>query len=595
MSRSLTRLFEKKVDTNLRRLFSYFVKEKGKMFLSFVFMALSAASSSLIATILGKLTDLGFYDKEAWVLWAAPLGLVLIAVLHGGSMFASTYLLSRVSQDVLERIRSEMFAKMLRWKASSYQEVASGLFSTRFLNEANAMLTGSAQSFVRLFRDLLQVIALLGVLVYYNWQLSLITVVTGPLIYLILKTISKKLKHVIQGNQQMIAHLMNTAQESYRAQSLIKLYDSYDLENQKFSSLNEKIKRLVVKSITISSIAMPLTQIVAMLGVAVVLTVALLQAQEGQISFGEFITFLAAMLLLLPPLRNLAQLNGAIAGMSVAANGIFSTLDVEAENNSGKDQLSNVKGCIEFKNVSLTYPGAQKASVKDFNLVIAPGEHVALVGASGSGKTSIINLIPRFWEPTEGEIYFDGKPYSSIDLVSLRQQISIVSQTTFLFNESIRYNLTYGLGEISEERIREALQAVSMTDFIDSLPEGLDTVVGEGGGKLSGGQKQRLSIVRALLKNAPILILDEATSALDSETEHHFQQVLEVAMQGRTCITVAHRLSTIKNADRIIVMDQGDVKETGNHETLMSQNGIYANLVKLQSLTTVSDRESQHV
>lgn len=595
MSNCFTRLIEKKIDAKLRRLLTYFLKEKGKLMLALLCMTVSAASSSLIATLLGKLTDFGFYEREAWVLWAAPLGLVLIAVLHAGCMYASAYLLSKSSQLTLERIRSEMFSKMLRWKSAKYQDFSSGVFSARFLNEANGMLTKSAQAMVRLFRDFLQVIALLCLLIYYNWQLSLITFVTGPIIYLILKQISKRLKKVIKHNQEMIAYLMNTAQESYRAQGLIKIYNSYDQEHAKFLTLNERIKRLVMKSITIGSIASPLTQIVAMMGVAVVLTVALYQSQNGHISFGEFVTFLAAMLLLLPPLRSLAELNGTIATMSVAVNGIFSAMDVESEENTGDIVLEEVKGKIEFKDVSLTYSGSQTPSVRHFSFVVGEGEHVALVGASGSGKSSLINLILRYWEPTQGEILFDGKSYKSIDMKSLRRQFSVVSQHTFLFNESIRYNLTYGLGDIAEEKIHQALEAVSLTQFINSLPLGLDTVVGEAGGKLSGGQKQRLAIVRALLKDAPILILDEATSALDSESEKHFQEALEEVMKGRTCITVAHRLSTIKNSDRIVVMDQGEIKEIGNHETLMKKNGNYARLVKLQSLASYEKMELENV
>ena len=590
------RLFSSnKLDPNLKRLFAYLLNEKKKLIAAFLFMALSAASSSLIATLLGKLTDLGFYQKESWVLWGAPLGLIGIAVLHGGSMFASTYLLSKVSQDVLETIRLEMFKKMLHWPAKSYQNVASGLFSTRFLNEANAMLTSSAQLFVRLFRDLLQVIALLFVLIYYNWQLSFVTLVIAPIIVYILKAISRMLKKVMESNQKSIAHLMSTAQEAYRAQAIIKLYNSYELENQKFKQLNEMIRALVMKMISINSLGMPLTQIVAMLGVAVVLTIALIQAQNGSISFGEFITFLAAMLLLLPPLRNLAQLNGALVGMTVAAQGIFSTLDIEKEKDRGEKELGAAFKKITFDSVSLMYPQAKHPALKNFNLTISAGEHIALVGASGSGKTSLINLIPRFWEPSKGQILFDETNYLDLSLRSLRSRISIVSQNTFLFNESIRYNLTYGLGEVAEEKIREALKAVSLLEFVDSLPEGLETIVGEGGGKLSGGQKQRLSIVRALLKDAPILILDEATSALDSETEFHFQKALEVVMKGRTCITVAHRLSTIKSADRIIVMDKGEIQEIGQHEELMTKNGIYANLVRLQSLSFVQPSEAENV
>lgn len=586
---TLKNLMSRALDANVLRFLSYMKKEKWKMVFALLFMVLSGATSSMLASLLGNLTDIGFYEKESWVIYAAPLGLIGVAILHGGSMFGSAYLLATVSQRTLATIRSEMFAKIMRWPASGYIQNNSGLLSTRFVMEANAMMTNAARYAIRLFRDIIQVVALVLTLVYHSWQLSLIILVLGPAIYWVLKKIAQLMKEVMASSQRSIAHLMVEAQEGYQAQNLIKLYNNYDGANRKFNQLNRIIKKLALKMIAIGSLGDPLTQIVAMIAVAGVMTIAMIQVQAGAMTMGGFITFLTALLLLVPPLRNIANMNTTLVMMSVATSSIFETIDSVQEKDEGTIAPEKINGNIEFKDVSLTYPGRDVPAVQHFNLNVKAGEHVALVGASGSGKTTVINMIPRFWLPTEGEIIVDGHDYTQLKLDSLRRGIAIVSQNVFLFNESIRYNLTYGLENVSEDRIVQALEMAALSDFVASLPEGLETVVGEAGSKLSGGQKQRLSIARALLKDAPILILDEATSALDSESEHHIQVAIEKLMKGRTCFTVAHRLSTIKNADRIVVMNAGVIKEIGTHTELMEKDGDYAHLVKLQTLTKIEE------
>lgn len=585
----LKKILAKSMDKNVLRFLGYMKKEKWKMVFALLFMVLSGATSSMLASLLGNLTDIGFYQKESWVVYAAPLGLIGVAILHGGSMFGSGYLLAIVSQRTLATIRSEMFAKIMRWPASGYIQNSCGLLSTKFVMEANAMMTNAARYAIRLFRDIIQVIALVLTLIYHSWQLSLIILVLGPAIYWVLKKIAQLMKEVMASSQRSIAHLMVEAQEGYHAQNLIKLYNNYDGANKKFNQLNRIIKKLALKMIAIGSLGDPLTQVVAMIAVAGVMTVAMIQVQAGLMTLGGFITFLTALLLLVPPLRNIANMNTTLVMMSVATSSIFDTIDSVEEKDDGAIVLEKIKGNIEFKDVSLTYPERDTPAVQHFNLNVKAGEHIALVGASGSGKTTLINMIPRFWLPTEGQITVDGHDYTQIKLDSLRQGIAIVSQNVFLFNDTIRYNLTYGLGDVSEDRIAQALEMAALSDFVASLPEGLETVVGEAGSKLSGGQKQRLSIARALLKDAPILILDEATSALDSESEHHIQVAIEKLMVGRTCFTVAHRLSTIKNADRIVVMNSGVIKEIGTHAELMAEDGEYASLVKLQTLAKIEE------
>ena len=372
--------------------------------------------------------------------------------------------------------------------------------------------------------------------------------------------------------------------ETYEAERLIKISGTYDAEKKRFREVNDQIADLAIRINKISSIGTPATQLIGMTGVAIVLAIALWQTQQGMITLGEFVTFLAAMLLVLQPLKRLAGVNTAIVGMSVAAESIFQTLDEPLEAETGTVELRDVKGAVTFEHVSLRYPNAERDAVSDFNLKVKPGESIALVGFSGSGKTSVVNMIPRFWNPTAGRILIDGTDTKDVTLSSLRSQIAIVSQDVVLFDGTIRENIAYAMPDVTEEALSQAVEAAALTEFIASLPQGLDTPVGEAGSRLSGGQKQRISIARAILRNTPILILDEATSALDSESEAAIKTALDRLMAGRTTFIVAHRLSTIRNASRIVVMSDGVIQEIGTHEELLEKGGAYANLSKLQSL-----------
>ena len=320
-----------------------------------------------------------------------------------------------------------------------------------------------------------------------------------------------------------------------------------------------------------------------MAGVAVVVAFALFEAQQGLLTVGEFITFLSAMLLLMPPLQHLAGLNATFTSVSVAAQSVFSLIDTPEETDSGTESLEHAHGEITFTEVHMSYPGSANEALAGISFSVAAGEHVALVGHSGSGKSTAVNLVPRFWNVSSGSVKIDNIDVRDLTLSSLRHQISVVSQDVFLFDTSIRENVTYGLTGITDEDVKAAIEAAALTEFVQSLPQGLDTRVGENGNLLSGGQKQRVSIARALLKNAPILILDEATSALDSESEQKIKVALDCLMKGRTCLMVAHRFSTIENADRIIVMDQGRIVEEGTPDALIAKNGIYAKLKALQT------------
>lgn len=574
-----------KLDPNLRRLASYLPKYRWLVGGAIACMVIAAASSSLVASLLGKLTDLGFYNKQAWIVVAAPIALIAVSLLHGGSMFLSNYLLSRASQFLLQELRQQLFAKILRWPATAYQNNSTGLIASKFVNEANVALSKAAKSAVILVRDSLQIVGLSVMLVWHNVSLTVVTLLIAPLIVWLLRTISQKLKNVMASSQQNIATLLSRVQESYEAHTVVKITNAYDIEMNRFAGINDEVRKLVLRMTKIGSVGTPATQLIGMLGVAVVLAVALVQVQHGLMTMGDFVTFLTAMLLILPPLRRITSLNATVVMMTVAAQSIFATLDEPEEKDAGTAELKNVKGEVVFDHVTMRYPNTDHDAVHDFNLTVRPGESMALVGASGSGKTTLVNLLPRFWNPTGGRILIDGVNTQDVTLTSLRRNIAVVSQDVILFDGTIRDNIIYGTPNATDEDIAQAVEAAALKDFIDSLPDGLNTPVGEGGSRLSGGQKQRVSIARALLKNAPILILDEATSALDAQSEQAVKIALAHLMKDRTTFIVAHRLSTVENADKIVAMADGVIQEVGTHAELIRKEGLYARLCALQGIT----------
>ena len=585
----ITRL-KSKLNPSLLRLVTYLKPHRGKIAMSIVFMIGAGAASSLIAMLLGKLTDVGFYDQEAWIVVAAPIALIFISVLHGGSMFMSNYLLGKTSQAVLVKLRGEIFHKILRWPAATYQKNSTGNITSKFIFEANVALSNASKSCIILVRDSVQVVALTCVLVWNNWMLAIVSLIIAPMIFKLLRYISKRMKTIMETCQASFASVLERVKEVYEGHRLVKLSDTYALEMDRFKRINDGVSKMMIDMTKVTSMGTPLTQLIFMSGVALVLAFAMFQISQGVITMGDFVTFLAALLLLMPPLRNLAGVNSGFVMMAVAAESIFATLDEADETDEDKVDLTTCKGDFVFEHVSMRYPNTKRDAVHEFNLEVKAGDCIALVGLSGSGKSTLVHMIPRFWNPTKGRILLDGIDIRDLRLESLRRHIAIVSQDVMLFDDTIRNNVLYGSPDATEAEVWKALEDASLADFVRTLPEGLDTLVGEGGSRLSGGQKQRLSIARAFLRNTPILILDEATSALDSENEMKIKGALVSLMKGRTTFMVAHRFSTIEHATKIVAMADGVVKEMGTHAELLEQNGLFAELLRLQSLEKREDK-----
>lgn len=573
-----------RISPSMRRLVGYLPPYRWKIALAIFFMVAAGSASGLIATLLGKLTDLGFYEQDPWIIFAAPIGLIFISILHGGSMFMSNFLLGNVSQSVMATLRSQIYHKLIRWPTPTYQANNSGAIGSKFVFEANVALSNATKSVIILVRDSFQVLSLTIVLLWHNWMLALVSLVIGPMVAYLLRYISNKMRTVMSTCQASFGTILGNVRETYDGHRLVKISNAYDFETERFKETNETIKNMMVDMTKITALGTPVTQFIFMVGVAIVLGFAMYQSHLGLLTLGDFVTFLAALLLLMPPLKNLAGVNAGFVIMNMAAGSIFASIDEKEEDDTGTETLDICRGDLVFDHVSLRYPGTDRDAVHDVTLHAKPGDVIAFVGLSGAGKSSIVQMIPRFWNPTKGKILLDGHDITSLTLESLRRHIAVVTQDVILFDGTIRDNIVYGTPEATDAEIAHAIEAAALTDFIASLPQGLDTPVGEAGGRLSGGQKQRISIARALLKNAPILILDEATSALDSESEAKIKDALSRLMEGRTTFIVAHRLSTIENATTIVAMADGKIQEMGTREALLAKPGLYAELVRLQAI-----------
>jgi len=502
-------------------------------------------------------------------------------IVRGIAGYASGYLLAWAANNMLLGLRKQMFDRLLALPDATFRQGDSGRLLNRFTIDANTMTSVATEVITVVVREVLTVIALLVVLLYMSWQLTLIVFVMLPMSYIAARLISRRLRRINRDTLGMNAELTRVVGETIAGQRVVKLFNGYAHESKRFAYVNGRLRRFAMRAASANAALSPITQFFVTIAVAIVIAVALYQATSKGLTIGGFAAFMAALVQLLDPIRRLANITGTIQRMLAAAESVFTLIDYAPEIDSGSEVLTEpTRGYIRFEKVSHQYDGQEAPVIKGVSFEIKPGQTVALVGRSGSGKTTLANMLPRFIEPNKkGRITIDGIDIKQLKLLSLRRNLSFVSQDVVLFEGTIKDNVAYGeFSDKSDDAVWQALKAANLDGFVRSLPQGMHTYVGESASKLSGGQRQRLAIARAILKDAPILILDEATSALDSESERQIQYSLETLMRERSTLVIAHRLATIKNADQIIVLDDGYLAEQGTHDELIAKQGIYAAL-----------------
>ena len=566
---------------------------------------IASTTDAAFGALLKPLVDQGFSATANRDIWIYPAAIVGLFMLRGVFTFLNSYAMAYIGNRVLNELRREMFERLVALPTRYFDAHSSSSLVSRLVFEAQNVMQSATGVITSIVRNSFTIMWLIVYLLLLNWRLTLFTIIVLPIVTVIVRKLSKRMRELARRNMYMTGELTRVVQETIDLQKVVKVYGGEADARSTFRKTIDLLRGNAMRISVTSSATVPITQLLMSLAVACMIYFALDLARSGMMTAGDFVSFVATTTFLLAPLKQLAEISGPLERGLAAAEGVFALIDEAPEDDHGTLIIARAKGAVELVGVGLKYSDdpakddgrkAQRAALSDINLSIAPGETVALVGASGGGKTSVANLIPRFYHATSGRILLDGVAIEDIKLASLRAQIAMVSQDVVLFNDTIANNIAYGAQRangsahiVTREQVRRAAEAAHLGHVVDEMPDGYDTPVGENGVRLSGGQRQRLAIARAVLKDAPILILDEATSALDSESERHVQAALAQLMRGRTTIVIAHRLSTIEKADRIAVFDKGRIVELGTHAALLAANGIYANLYRIQYALDASE------
>jgi ATP-binding cassette, subfamily B, bacterial MsbA len=538
-------------------------------------MSITAATETAFPALMKQLMDKGFQGVSTFPLWWVPIIILTIFVVRGLATFVATYSMEWVANNVLRDIRQAMFEKLITLPSSSFDTKSAGQLISKMISEAQQVLFAATNVITVLVRDSLILIGLLGWLFWINWQLTLVVLLLMPPLAVMTRKFSKRMRGVSRNYLGAIGEMTTSVEEAISGNRVIKIYGGEPYEKKRFASVNTKFRGQAMRYVVAYGLQTPISQLIAATGVAVVVTIALMQTRAGSATVGDFVSFITAMLLMFSPLKHLAEVNANLQKGLAAAEGVFALLDEKSETDNGRTEFERAIGEIHFENVTIQYPTREVPALREVSICIPPGKTYALVGPSGSGKSTLVNLLPRLYDVDSGAIKIDGRDIRELSLKRLRSQIALVSQDVVLFNDTIARNIAYGRDDLSEDVIREAAKAADLQGFIDSLPDGMKTVVGDRGVRVSGGQRQRIAIARAIIKDAPILILDEATSALDTKSESNVQTAIETLRKGRTTLIVAHRLSTVVNADQIVVMDQGSIVQKGTHRELIQSDGLY--------------------
>lgn len=553
-----------------------------KFLVASVCMLVVGATTSSLAFLVKPALDDIFLKKDVMTLKWLPLAIVVIYLVKGVCTYSQSLIMSYIGLRIINQLRNKLYEQMQKQSLTFFSQHPTGILMSRITNDVTYIQHAASDAVTSLLRDSFTLICLVFVVFYRDWKLAIIAMVVFPLTIYPITKFGKKMRSVAKSTQITMGSLTSILQETISGARIVKAFCMEKYENERFAAENERLFRLNMKSVSVSAISSPLMEFIGGLGIGAIIFYGGYRVVEGTSTPGTFFSFLTALLLLYEPIKRLTNSNNTIQNGIAAAERVFSIIDLDPDIKDKPNALDipPVSQSIDIENVTFCYE--KKPVLKNINLSIKAGEVIAFVGMSGGGKTTLVNLIPRFYDVSEGRILIDGTDIRDVTLQSLRRQIAIVTQQTILFNDSVRNNIAYGDIEKSENDIIEAAKAANAHGFIMKMPKGYDTNIGELGTKISGGEKQRLSIARALLKNAPILILDEATSSLDTEAEMEVQEALDHLMQGRTTLVIAHRLSTIRNANRIIVLVNGEIVEEGDHDTLMNKKGEYFRLYNLQ-------------